>query len=416
MSKRWFDPATGVERVQDDAPNPGWLAVITIQMPDGRQIDSTLQSLESWLATSPAGYVVDYDSNFDEIRISFGDAASAAAFGDQIVPTITSCRYFVAELDDDNWYVGIDGSVPTYDGDEVIGVDDEADPDVPDISGGGGGGGPGPGPPPIPPVPWEDKVPFPETGPEPGPPEIPINDEQPDDSTPIDQLAKEQADEDLKGIIPDPDGDFEHPDGAPANEKKDRKPCSDCDGTGQKPEDDGAGGDDGDESDGGDGDEEDGDGDGDGEGDESGEGEGDQDEESEGGGDGEGEGEGSSPGECETCGGSGEMPDPAGEDGDGDGDEGDESGDGDDDAEEEDQPQPDDPYDPGPVVEAANRAINAANRAIQSDDPEEIRQAVSECFQAIQDCSQAVDKRSTTQRQVLQRALDAGQRALEASQ
>ncbi len=62
MSKRWFDPATGVERVQDDAPNPGWLAVITIQMPDGRQIDSTLQSLESWLATSPAGYVVDYDS------------------------------------------------------------------------------------------------------------------------------------------------------------------------------------------------------------------------------------------------------------------------------------------------------------------------------------------------------------------
>jgi hypothetical protein len=411
MSKRWFDPITGVAKTQDDSPGPGWLAIMAIRMPDGRDMDSTLDGLESWLATAKEGYIAKYSTQLNEIVVDFtGDAAGADRFGDEILPAIQVCRYFSSEREDDIWFISIDGSVPSYEGDEFDLIPDDPDEDVADISGGGGKGGGGP-----PPIPWDKRVPFPDTGPEPGPPEIPINDQEPDDNSPIEELAKEQADEDLKGIIPDPDGDFEHPDGAPANEKKDRKPCSDCDGTGQKPEDDGAGGDDGDESDSGDGGEgeddgaggddgdgsdgDDGDGDGSGDGDESG--------------DGEGEGEGSSPGECETCGGSGEMPDTAGEDGEGDGDEGDESGDGDDDAEEEeDQPQPDDPYDPAPVVEAANRAIEASNRAVLSDDPAEISEAVDECFRAIGECQQVVDKRSTTQREVLQRALDAGQRAL----
>ena len=388
MSRMWFDPLTGVKKIQDDSPGPGWLTIVTIEMPDGRTIESTLGSLHDWLSTSGT-----YPSTFDGSEIEImGDAD---AVGRDLIPTIDNCRYFTTErVEDDDyqaWFIGIDPDAQPYDGDEFQQIDDESDDDTADIAGGGGGGGrPVPVGPPKPP--WKDSVPFPEPGPNPGPPvQIPGPEEpQPDDQDqkPIGELAQEQADADI-GMVPDPDGDIEHPDGAPSDKPGDmpggKGPCSDCNGTGQKP-------DDGDGQDGGEEESDDG-GDGGDDGDEEGSGDGDGE-------DGDG---GSSPGgECDTCGGSGEMPDDEGE-----------AGDGDDDVEEEDQPQPDDPYDPAPVVEAANRAIEAANRAISSDDPGTVSESVRECFDALAECRDAVDKRSATQRQVLQRAVDAAQRAME---
>jgi len=381
MSKRWFQPSTGIKKVSEDSPGDGWLTIVTMTMPDGQEIDSTLEDLDNWLKTSPDGYVSHLSNNILEIS---GDASRVGA---NLIPSIEACRYYRTEMFQDDgyeaWFVTYDYDATPYEGERIeVFDDDEKDPDQADISGGGGGRG---GPPPPKPPPWNNETPFPDIGPKPGAPVLPEPTEpEPDQDTPIEDLAKEQADADI-GMVPDPDGDIEHPDGAPSDKPGDmpggKGPCSDCNGTGQKP-DDGDGQDGGEEEsddggDGGDGDDEDGDGSPDGS-------------------------------ECGTCGGSGEMPQ--------DQDDGDEPSDDegldDDQLPEDDESIPDDPYDPQPVVEAANRAIEAANRAIATDDPEQRSRAVQECFEAVQDCQQKVDHRSTTQRQVLQRALDAAQAAL----
>ena len=308
-------------------------------MPDGRTIDSTLDDLNTWLKTTQTTYAAGISDGVLQIT---GDSSKV---GRDLIPSILACRYFLAEEYDQDgyqaWFITYDYDATPYEGTTIEVFDDEPDPDVADITGGGGGGGGG-GPPPEKPPPWDKGVPFPDVGPLPGEPVLPEPVEAPDDpSKPISEIAKEQADSDL-GMIPDPDGDIQHPDGAPSDKKGD---CQDCGGTGEIPSDDGSGDEEGDDGDDGEGDEE------------------------------EDEGEGD------------ELP--------------------------EDEVVPDDPYDPAPVVEAANRAIDAANRAIQSNDETERSLAVDECFQAVKDCQQSVDHRSTTQRQVLQRALDAAQAALE---
>ena len=398
MSKRWFQPLTGIKVASESSPGPGWLTIVSMEMPDGRTIDSTLDDLNTWLKTTQTTYAAGISDGVLQIT---GDSSKV---GRDLIPSILACRYFLAEEYDQDgyqaWFITYDYDATPYEGTTIEVFDDEPDPDVADITGGGGGGGGG-GPPPEKPPPWDKGVPFPDVGPLPGEPVLPEPVEVPDDpSKPISEIAKEQADSDL-GMIPDPDGDIQHPDGAPSDKKGD---CQDCGGTGEIPSDDGSGDEEGDDGEDGEGDDGD-----DGEGDNGDDGEGDDE---------EGEGSGSESDECGTCGGTGEMPSDEGEDGD-DGDDGDD-GEGDEEEDEgegdelpEDEVVPDDPYDPAPVVEAANRAIDAANRAIQSNDETERSLAVDECFQAVKDCQQSVDHRSTTQRQVLQRALDAAQAALE---
>lgn len=367
MNKRWFQPLTGIKVTSGSSPGPGWLTIVSMEMPDGRTIDSTLDDLNTWLKTTQTTYAAGISDGVLQIT---GDSSRV---GRDLIPSIVACRYFLAEEYDQDgyqaWFITYDYDATPYEGTTIEVFDDEPDPDVADITGGGGGGG---GPPPEKPPPWDKGVPFPDVGPLPGEPVLPEPVEAPDDpSKPISEIAKEQADSDL-GMIPDPDGDIQHPDGAPSDKKGD---CQDCGGTGETPSDDGSGDEEGDDGDDGEGDNE------------------------------EGDGSGSESDECGTCGGTGEMPSDEGDDGDEEGDEGDELP--------EDEAVPDDPYDPAPVVEAANRAIDAANRAIQSNDETERSLAVDECFQAVKDCQQSVDHRSTTQRQVLQRALDAAQAALE---
>jgi hypothetical protein len=471
MGYRWIDPASGSERVSDDSPGPGWLAIVTLVMPDGQEIDSTLASVSQYLNSIDIGAVVCVFSRPNRlIDIEFEDRPGYDAFVTGAVgQVILNCPYFKIDVVEDD----VDGLLAEITMDEnATSLDPQEDifdnlaRDTKLIRPGGGGGGK---PTPSPIIPWDPDVPFPGDPAKPAPmpntpSEIPPSPDLPGEDEPVDieKEAKEQADKDANPmpVTPDPDGDLTMP--GPGDQKGDDGDgkCKSCDGTGKQPESDGG---DGGDEDGDEGDmdseeeellksllegDEDGDGDGgDDQGDDDGaggdeeddllkgffddddadaDGEDDQesDDQSGSGGDQPGDsGDGDSdpggdgePAECEECGGSGEAD--SGEDGEDDDGEDDGEDDGDDEDDDEDDKEP--PI--SELLDVANLAIDAVNEAISlyssvNTDPfidyDEVQVKIDECLAYVTACHQMAQPRSTLQRSILRKAVEAGYRAID---
>ena len=449
MGYRWIDPVSGSERVSDDSPGPGWLAIVTLVMPDGQEIDSTLASVSQYLNSIDIGAVVCVFSRSSRlIDIEFEDRPGYDAFVTGAVgQVILNCPYFKIDVVQDDVdgllsEITMDKNATSLDPQEDI--FDNLTRDTKLIRPGGGGGGK---PNPLPIIPWDPNVPFPGDPDKPAPmpdtpSEIPPSPDLPGEDEPFDieKEAKKQADKDADPIpvTPDPDGDLTMP--GPGDQKGDDGDgkCKSCDGTGKQPESDGDEDGDGGDEDGDDGDDgdmdseeeellksllegdEDGDGDegdGDGEdellkslleGDEDNGGDGDEIPDSEGGSGGEDAGDGAGDGEpddCKECGGSGDADsDDDDDDGDGEGDE-----DEDEDEDEKDPPIPE-------LLDVANMAIDAVNEAISlysSGDTDMIQVKIDECLAYVAACHQMAQPRSTLQRSILRRAIDAGHRAID---
>ena len=422
MTHRWIDPRSGSERVSDDSPGAGWLAIVTITMPDGTTVDSTISGVYGYLSDKDIGGSKSLDSIRNRIDMDFPDRPSYDNFtAGAICKTILACPYFALEIEEEDE----DGVLATLsmdpDANSLPPEDDtfqKMNRDTKLIRPGGGGGKPVPvGPPPIP---WDPKLPFPgdpnEEAPMPNmPDQIPDSDTLPDTGDlDLEQAARDQADEDVdgSGIDPDKPGDIPHPDAKHPGE------CDACGGTGQEPGDDGDGGDDQGDDDGAGGDEEDDllkgffedEDDGDANGDD------DQESDDEGGsggdqpgdsGDGDGDpgGEGE-PAECKECGGSGESGDDGDDGDDGDEEEGDEEGE--DESEDDNLPE---------LIDVANATIDEANAAIAAysanESPEVIRGHINKCMELVATCHQMAQSRSVLQRSILRKAVDAARRALD---
>ena len=405
MTHRWIDPLTGAEQRSDTSPGPNWLAVITLQMPDGTPVSSTPTDISSYLNTIDTGAdSVALDRNI-VVVLDFPDRPAYDAFRTgSVALAIVSCPYFdigITEEDDDGVvaeivFVPNATSLPPED------VSDFDDPnrDTTLIRPGGGGGQPRP----MPVIPWNDKLPLPGDpdmpAPEPSDDPLEPTDDLPDGDVDLESAARQQADKDVDQPGGDEKGD------QPGGKEDDSgehvpggdTPCPDCNGTGQEQGDgDGDGdGDDGDSDDG----EEDllkellGDSDGDSEGDGDGDSEGDGD-------DGDSDGDDSSGGgdngsdECKSCGGTGQQ---QSDDGDGDDD-----GDGEDDL--------------SALIDAANSAIDAANAAIDGYrsgmDAPDVEALIESAVAAAGTCHELAEPRSVVQRSILRRAVDAAKRALD---
>ena len=450
MSHRWIDSASGSERVSEDSPGPSWLAIVTLVMPDGQEIDSTLASVSQYLNSIDIGALVCVFSRPDRlIDVEFEDRPGYDAFVTGAVgQVIINCPYFKIDVVQDD----VDALLAEITMDEnATSLDPQEDTfdnltrDTKLIRPGGGGGKPRPSP--I--IPWDPNVPFPGDPDKPAPmpdtpSEIPPSPDIPGEDEPFDieKEAKKQADKDADPIpvTPDPNGDLTMP--GPGDQEGDDGDgkCKSCDGTGKQPDSDGdEDGDDGDDGDG-DGDmdseeeellksllegDEDGDGD---EGDEDGEdellksllegdedngGDGDETPDSEGGSGGEDAGDGDGePDECEECGGSGDAED-GDEDGDGDEDDGDDEDGDEDEDEDEDEKDPPIPE----LLDVANMAIDAANEAIllysNLEANDVIQVQIDLCLSYVGQCHQMAQPRSTLQRSILRRAIDAGYRAIQ---
>jgi hypothetical protein len=419
MAHRWIDPYSGSERVSDDSPGADWLAIVTLTMPDGAEVDSTIPGIYGYLAGQDIGGSKSLDTIRNMIDMDFPDRPTYDNFtAGAICRTILACPYFVLSIEEEDE----DGVLATLtmdpDADSLPPEDDtfqKMQRDTKLVRPGGGGGKPVPvGPPP---VPWDPNLPFPgdpnREAPMPDlPDQLPDADELPDTGDlDLDQAARDQADEDADGVGVDPDkpGDIPHPDAKHPGD------CDACGGTGQDPGDDGDGGDDQGDDDGAGGDEEDDllkgffddedDGDGDQESDDGGGSEGDQPGDS-GAGDGDPGGEGE-PGECQECNGTGEQQSD-------DGDEDDEGDDGDDDGDEDDEDEDDNLPE---LIDIANATIDEANAAIAAysadASPEIIRGHIDKCMDLVDTCHKMAQSRSVLQRSILRKAVDAARRALD---
>lgn len=382
-------------------------------MPDGTELDSTITGVYGYIAGVDIGGSKSLDTTRNRIDMDFPDRPAYDGFtsGD-ICQTILACPYFVLEIEEEDE----DGVLATLtmdpDANSLPPEDDTFQKMQRDTTlvrpGGGGGGKPVPvGPPP---VPWDPNLPFPgdpnREAPMPKiPDEIPESDTLPDTGDlDLEQVARDQADEDADGIGVDPDkpGDIPHPDAKHPGE------CDACGGTGQDPGDDGAGGDEEDELLKGffeDDDDADADGEGDQESDDQSGSGGDQSSDS-GAGDGDPGGAGE-PGECQECDGTGQ------EQG---GDDGDDDGDDEDDGDEEGEDESEDDSLPE-LIDVANAAIDEANAAIAAysadESSEAIRGHINKCMELVATCHQMAQSRSVLQRSILRRAVDAARRALD---
>ena len=421
MTHRWIDPRSGSERVSDDSPGEGWLAIVTISMPDGTEVDSTIPGIYTYLSNQDIGGSKSLDTANNRIDLDFPDRPAYDAFrAGGICTTILACPYFLLAIEEEDE----DGVLATLsmdpDADSLPPEDDtfqKMQRDTTLVRPGGGGGRPVP-PPGPPPIPWDPNLPFPgdpgQSAPMPDmPDQIPDSDQLPDTGdVDLEQAARDQADQDADGVGVDPDkpGDIPHPDAKHPGE------CDACGGTGQDPGDDGDGGDDQGDDDGAGGDEEDdllkgffededdGDGDGDQESDDGGGSGGDQPSDS-GAGDGDPGGDGA-PGECQECNGTGEQqPDDQGDDG---GDDGDDDDDGDDEDEDENLPE---------LIDVANATIDEANAAMAAysadESPETVRGHIDKCMDLVDTCHKMAQSRSVLQRSILRKAVDAARRALD---
>ena len=415
MSHQWLDPISGSQTQSDDSPGPGWLGIVEVTLVDGSIVESTLPGAEAWLKA--AGYNATFNQSWLNVSVILPTEADADDFESEVIPILSGCRYFVfnREATDPNvWVITIDPNADSYDPDEYH--DLRTPDDAPDI---GGGGRPGP-----PPDPNRPPLPFPGPG-IPGPPisppiEPPIK-PPPDPPDDILKKAREAANKDVGGEPSGGDQPGGEPgDGPPGHQPGGDEPCPNCDGTGTDPGDD--------EGDGGDG-----------ESDESGSGdpvsdaidesekedamkdledeyldalhEGDQEAaddllkkmqdllDKEGTpGDEPGDQPGDSGEPCKECGGSGSCsPEP--------GDEEEDEGDS-----EEELPA---------VVYLANEAIKKANQTIEGliagEGMDILLLRARECSDLADKCEDVADPRSVTQREVIQRALDAADRATAAA-
>lgn len=439
MTHRWIEPRTGAEERSDDPPGPGWLAVVTLNMPDGTPVASTPADLAEYLAQD---HEASHDSFRNVIIMDFPDRPAYDSFANgRVAGTILACPYFLMEVieDDDEGVVAeivMDPNATSLPPEEVIDFEDTDRDTILVVPGGGGGGG-RPTPPPV--IPWNDDVPFPgdpdESAPAPSDEPLEPSDDMPspdDSDVDLEQAAKDQADTDM-GMKPDPDGDIEHPDGAPTDKPGDMpggadpgeaeaggdgdQPCSECNGTGEMPSDED--GDDGDEEG-----DDDGAGGDDGlddeeqllkellEGDENGDQPGDSDSDSDSGSDsdsdeegpgkkssGDGDEEGSN--KCTSCDGTGQQPSDDGDDGDDDGDDDDE----------------DDSEDLPGLVEATNATIEATNAAIDGYasgmDLDEVEALIASAVASAKLAHSLAEPRSVIQRSVLRKAVEAAKRALD---
>ena len=435
MTHRWIEPRTGAEERSDDPPGPGWLAVVTLNMPDGTPVASTPADLAEYLARD---HEASHDSFRNVIIMDFPDRPAYDSFANgRVAGTILACPYFGMEVieDDDEGVVAeivMDPNATSLPPEEVIDFEDTDRDTILVVPGGGGGGKPTP----LPVIPWNDEVPFPgdpdESAPAPSDEPLEPSDDMPspdDSDVDLEQAAKDQADTDM-GMKPDPDGDIEHPDGAPTDKPGDMpggadpgeaesggdgdQPCSECNGTGEMPseeeddggdegDDDGAGGDDGldDEEqllkellEGDEGEDQPGDSDSDSNSDS------DSDSDEEGPGkksSGDGEEEGSN--KCTSCDGTGQQPSDDGDDGDDDGDDDDDS---------EDLPG---------LVEATNATIEATNAAIDGYasgmDLDEVEALIASAVASAKLAHSLAEPRSVIQRSVLRKAVEAAKRALD---
>ena len=423
MTHQWLDPISGTQAQSDESPGDGWLGIVEVTLIDGSIVESTLPGAEAWLKA--AGYNAIFNQSWLNVSVNFSTEADADVFESEVIPILSGCRYFVFNRDGADptvWIITIDPDADSYDPDEyhVIATPDDA----PDI--GGGGGRPTPIDPDRPPLPFPGPG-RPGTGPPVSPPIGPPIDPPADPPDDILKKAREAADKDAGS---EPSQDDSKPNGEPGGEPGDGppghkpggdEPCPNCEGTGKDPGDD--------EGDGGDG-----------ESDESGSGdpdtdippatpvqdaideaekedylqdledeylealqEGDQDAiddlvkkmeehlEKEG-------TPGDEPGDCKECGGSGSgSPEP--------GDEEEDEGDSEDEL--------------PAVVYLANETIKKANQTIddliRGEGMDTLLLRARECNDLASKCEDVADPRSVTQREIIQRALDAAERATAAA-
>ena len=95
-------PRSGSERVSDDSPGEGWLAIVTISMPDGNEVDSTIPGIYTYLSNRDIGGSKSLDTANNRIDLDFPDRPSTMRSVREASAPVLACPYFLLAIEEED--------------------------------------------------------------------------------------------------------------------------------------------------------------------------------------------------------------------------------------------------------------------------------------------------------------------------